>query len=187
MLPKPNAERSTVTQPGPSGVTATELVESVPPLDDSGADTDDRYDWQAAMAAADGLSLYFDALGDDGRLRPDCQDRLLCEWHEDWLLISGESVELVSGKHRDPRAGAYTTVTKLADDGGLAHLFNRWAALQETPSCRLVTSGGLGSGPPRELLAAASHYRSLRSAASPAVVNSEHANIEAADSHHQLR
>ena len=148
-------------------------------MDDSGANTADRYDWQAAMAAVDGLALYREGLGDDGRLRPDCEDRVLCEWQEDWVLFSGNSVELVSGKHRDPSAGAYTTVVKLADDGGLAHLFNRWAALQETPLCRLVTSGGLSSGPPQELLAAADHFRSLRSAAEPVIVSSEHADIVA--------
>ncbi|MCE7008194.1 hypothetical protein LWC34_36055 [Kibdelosporangium philippinense] len=177
MLPKPSAARSTAVQPGMADVTAADLVESVPQLDDSGANTADRYDWQAAMAAADGLALYREGLGDDGRLRPDCQDRVLCEWQEDWVLFSGDCVELVSGKHRDPSAGAYTTVVKLADDGGLAHLFNRWAALQETPLCRLVTSGGLSSGPPQELLAAASYMRSLRAAAEPVIVNSEHADI----------
>ena len=179
MLPKPTAARSTVAQPGTTDATAAELVESIPQLDDSGANTADRYDWQAAMAAVDGLALYREGLGDDGRLRPDCEDRVLCEWQEDWVLFSGNSVELVSGKHRDPSAGAYTTVVKLADDGGLAHLFNRWAALQETPLCRLVTSGGLSSGPPQELLAAADHFRSLRSAAEPVIVSSEHADIVA--------
>jgi hypothetical protein len=107
-------------------------VESVPQLDDSGANTADRYDWQAAMAAADGFALYLDGLGDDGRLRPDCGNRVLCEWQEDWVLFSGDSVQLVSGKHRDPSAGAYTTVAKLAVDGGLAHLFQ----------LRLITCGG---------------------------------------------
>ena len=128
---------------------------SVAPPDDAGAHTADRYDWQAAMATADGLRLFFDGLSDDGLLRPECQDWVLCEWHEDWVLISPGKVELVSGKHRDLSAGAYTTVKKLADDGGLAHLFNRWSALQETPYCRLVTSGGLaGSGDAARLVAA---------------------------------
>lgn len=179
MLPKPIAEQSTVGRPDAAEVTAAELVESVSQLDDSGANTADRYDWQAAMAAANGLALYHNGLGDDGRLRPDCQDRVLCEWQEDWVLFSGDSVVLVSCKHRDPSAGAYTTVVKLVDDGGLAHLFNRWAALHETPLCQLVTSGGLSSGPPQELLAAARYFRALRSAAEPEIVNSEHAEIVA--------
>ncbi|WP_146174084.1 hypothetical protein [Saccharothrix carnea] len=172
MSPEPS-----VVQPTAAGTTAAELVESVPQLDDSGANTADRYDWQAAMATADGLAMFYDALGDDGRLRPECQDKIVCEWQEDWVLYSGEDVELVSGKHRDPSAGAYTTVNKLAGDGGLAHLFNRWAAMNETPLCRLVTSGGVGNGPPQHVLAAAEHFRSMRSATGTVTVNSEHADI----------
>lgn len=129
------------------------------------------------MAAADGLALYRESLGDDRRIRPGCRDRVRCEWQEDWVLYSGDTVELVSGKHRDPSEGAYTTVVKLADDGGLAHLFNRWAAMQEKPLCRLVTLGGLSSGPPRKLLAAARHFRSVRLAAEPVIVKAEHADI----------
>ncbi|GAA4181172.1 hypothetical protein GCM10022252_05110 [Streptosporangium oxazolinicum] len=143
-------------------MTAAELVSSVIPADDDGAPTADRYDWQAAMAAADGLRLYQDGLGDDGRLRPECEDWILCEWQEDWILISGEIVELVSGKHRDTSAGAYTTINKLADDGGLAHLFSRWAALKERVLCRLVTSGGLAAGDPRHLLNAMTSLRSTK-------------------------
>jgi len=174
-----NAARSPVVQSGTGDATAVELLGSVPQLDDSGANTADRYDWQAAMAAADGLALYHEGLAEDGRLRPDCQDLVMCEWHEDWVLFSGSSVELVSAKHRDPSQGAYTTLAKLADDGGLAHLFNRWAALREIPLCRLVTSGGLSNGPPHDLLTAADHFRSLRLTAEPVVVNSEHADVVA--------
>jgi hypothetical protein len=97
--------------------TAAQLVGSVAQLDDSGAHMADRYDWQASMAAADGLALYLDSVGDDGRIRPDCQDRVLCEWHEDWMLFRRDSLELISGKHRDPGTGAYTTIAKLANPG----------------------------------------------------------------------
>ncbi|MBF6240885.1 hypothetical protein IU474_27945 [Nocardia otitidiscaviarum] len=61
--------------------TLTEYLASVPQLDDAGAQTADRYDWQAAMAAADGLALYLDALGDNGRPCPGRDDQVLCEWH----------------------------------------------------------------------------------------------------------
>lgn len=159
--------------------TASELVESVPHPDDSGANTADRYEWQAAMAAADGLALYQNSLSEDGRPRPECKDRLLCEWHEDWVLLSDGNVELVSGKHRDPAAGAYTTINKLADDGGLAHLFTRWVTLDETPFCRLVTSGGLASGDPQRLLKTARHFQSLRAVGKPIVINSDHADTVA--------
>ncbi|MFE2750516.1 hypothetical protein ACFXGA_00780 [Actinosynnema sp. NPDC059335] len=179
MSSEPVAAQPVAVEPTSTDVTAAELLKAVPQLDDSGANTADRYDWQAAMAAADGLALYRDALGDDGRLRPDCQDQVLCEWQEDWVLLSGDDVELVSGKHRDPSAGAYTTINKLADDGGLAHLFNRWAAMKETPSCRLVTSGGLGNGRPQQLLTAAEHFRGMRATGKPVITSPEHANVVA--------
>ena len=77
-------------------VLPAQLVDSVAQLDDSGANTAERYDWQAAMAASDGLALYFDAMGDDGRVRLDSQDEVLCEWHEDYVLKRKDSVVLVS-------------------------------------------------------------------------------------------
>ncbi|PPJ20731.1 hypothetical protein C5E44_03535 [Nocardia nova] len=153
------------------------LLASVPQLDDSGANTADRYDWQAAMAAADGLALYLSALSDTGVLRSDCTDRILCEWHEDWVLICDDDIELVSGKHRDPSAGAYTTVTKLLDDAGVAHLFNRWAALTETPTCRVVTSAGIGAGEATKLMLAVGYFKSRRSNGDPVLTVPDHADI----------
>ncbi|MFF1608794.1 hypothetical protein ACFVYA_13535 [Amycolatopsis sp. NPDC058278] len=132
---------------------------AVAQLDDAGANTFDLYQWQAGMAAADGLALYRDALDGQGVLDPDCDDYVLCEWHEDWVVGSGDLMELVSGKHRSADVGAYTTVNTLADDGGLAHLFNRWFALGQKPMCRLVTTGGLKAGVARELKKLASRLR----------------------------
>jgi hypothetical protein len=71
------------------------------PADDAGASTADRYDWQAAMAAADGLALYLDAL-DDGKLWGADDARIVCEHHEDWVVVRGDDAELVSAKHREP-------------------------------------------------------------------------------------
>lgn len=45
-----------------TGPTAVELFWTVPQPDDAGAQTADLFDWQAAMATADGLSLYETAL-----------------------------------------------------------------------------------------------------------------------------
>jgi hypothetical protein len=118
---------------------------AVAPADDAGASTADRYDWQAAMAAADGLALYLDALG-DGELRADSDGRIVCEHHEDWVVVRGGDAELVSAKHREPSYGVFTTLSQLAGDGGLAHLFGRWHALEEKPACRLVTTAGLAPG-----------------------------------------
>ncbi|MEC3977417.1 hypothetical protein [Amycolatopsis sp. H20-H5] len=135
---------------------------AVTQLDDAGANTANLYEWQAAMATADGLALYRDALDEQGVLDPGCDDYILCEWHEDWVVGSGDLMQLVSGKHRSPDVGAYTTVNKLADDGGVAHLFNRWFALGKKPMCRLVTTGGLKAGPARELKTLTARLRTLK-------------------------
>ena len=124
---------------------------TVEPLDDDGASASDRFDWQAAMATADSLALYLEAIAHDGRLSPDEDRRVVCERHEDWAIIQGGDAELVSAKHREPSYGAYTTLNKLFDDGGIAHLFLRWVALAEKPTCRLVTTAGLASGMPQKM------------------------------------
>jgi hypothetical protein len=129
-----------------------EAVLGSPPPDDAGAETADRYEWQAAMAAADGLALYLDALDSDGRLVDDGGCRVVCEHHEDWCRVQGVNAELVSAKHRDPAVGVFTTLTQLAGDGGLRHLCDRWRALGEWPTCRLVTTAGLAAGPPAALM-----------------------------------
>lgn len=122
---------------------------TVEPLDDDGADASDRFDWQAAMATADSLALYREAIDPDGRLPKDDDRRIVCERHEDWVVVQGDDAELVSAKHRESSYGAYTTLNKLFDDGGIAHLFLRWVALKEKPTCRLVTTAGLASGLPQ--------------------------------------
>lgn len=150
---------------------------AVAQLDDAGANTADLYEWQAAMAAADGLALYRDALDELGMLNPACDDYILCEWHEDWVVGSGDNMELVSGKHRSADVGAYTTVNKLADDGGVAHLFNRWFALGRKPMCRLVTTGGLKVGPARDLKALAARLRTVGTEKREPALNSEESKI----------
>jgi hypothetical protein len=141
--------------------TAAQIVLATTAADDAGAETADRYDWQAAMAAADGLALYHDALS-GGKLRADADGRIVCEHHEDWVVIRGDDAELVSGKHREPGYSVFTTVGQLAGDGGLAHLFGRWHTLGERPSCRLVTTAGLAPGPAQGLEKAAAYLRDLR-------------------------
>jgi hypothetical protein len=146
---------------GEQAATAAQVVLATTPADDAGASTADRYDWQAAMAAADGLALYLDALGENKPLSG--QDgRILCEHHEDWVVVRGDDAELVSAKHREPGYSVLTTVGQLAGDGGLAHLFGRWHTLGERPSCRLVTTGGLAPGPAQGLEKAAAYLRDLR-------------------------
>ncbi|WP_354642916.1 hypothetical protein [Kitasatospora camelliae] len=154
-------------------LTAAELVVAVPQTDDSGANTLDRYDWQASMAAADGLELYLGALGAGKRLQGNEDRRILCEYHEDWVALMGDDAELVSAKHRDPSADAYRTINQLASDGGLAHLFLRWRVLREKPTCRLATTGGLASGDPQDFAATMQALRELRLNGKPVVVNGE--------------
>lgn len=146
---------------GDEAATAAQIVLATTPADDAGAETADRYDWQAAMAAADGLALYYDALS-EGKLRADAESRIVCEHHEDWVVIQGDDAELVSGKHREPGYSVFTTVGQLADDGGLAHLFGRWHSLGERSSCRLVTTAGLAPGPAQGLEKATAYLRDLR-------------------------
>lgn len=139
--------------------TASDAVVSVPPPDDAGARTADLYEWQAAMAAADGLSLFLQSLHENGQVSADCTAQILCERHEDWVAMCGPDAELVSAKHREPVSGAWTTLTQLVDGGGLAHLFGRWLALDSKPRARLVTCGALAAGPPQQLAAAADTLR----------------------------
>ncbi|MEU9357459.1 hypothetical protein AB0D35_04970 [Streptomyces sp. NPDC048301] len=155
-------------------LTAAEIVVTEPQPDDWGANTLDRYDWQASMAAADGLELYRRALGPEKRLKDGESRRVLCEYHEDWVALQGETAELVSAKHRDPSADAYRTLNQLAHEGGLAHLFLRWRALQEKPTCRLATSGGLASGDVQDFSAAMRALREIRLSGQQVTITDEH-------------
>jgi hypothetical protein len=132
------------------------------PSDDTGTSTADRYDWQAAMAAADGLALYRDALDDAGQLSAGADGRIVCEHHEDWVAVQGDDAELVSAKHREQAYGAYTTVNQLVSEGGLGHLCGRWHVLDQKTTCRLVTTAGLGPGDPQSLERAAIYLRGQR-------------------------
>lgn len=142
---------------------ALDYILTIEPPDDAGAPTADRYEWQAAMATADGLSLYLESIDDHGNLDDSKNPRILCEYHEDWVAIRDRDAQLNSAKHKDPAFGAYTTIKQLVDDGGLAHLFIAWMALHQMPLCRLVTSAGLASGPARDLERATIDLRNLGS------------------------
>lgn len=149
-----------VTQPdeelGPDDLGA--VLRAAEPADDSGAETFDRYEWQAMLATVDLLGLYVDALaaGIDPRTVSDCG--LICEYHEDWACVVRGEVELVSGKHKEPGFGAYTTANSLLGDGGLSHLFDRWHALGAVPHARLVTTAGL-SGDADAIRRSCDHFR----------------------------
>ena len=131
---------------GEETATARQAVLSAEPEDDAGAETADRYEWQAAMAAADALSLYRESI-ENGRSAVANDAGIICEHHEDWVVVVAGEAELVSGKHRDPSVAVFTTITQLLGDGGLAHLFGRWHAMNELPYCRLVTTAGWAGEP----------------------------------------
>jgi hypothetical protein len=152
------------------------LVVSTAQPDDSGVETPDRFDWQAAMAAAHGLRLLFQALDDDGRFSDSPYSRIICEWHEDWVVCVGDDAELTSAKHRERSYGAYTTVNMLVNDGGLGHLFGRWCALDEKQTCRLVTTAGLKDGA-RSLMDAAEALRAQRVASVALKVEDDHKKV----------
>ncbi|MET8497016.1 hypothetical protein [Streptomyces microflavus] len=155
-------------------MTAAQLVVAMPQPDDSGANTLDRYEWQAAMAAADGLKLYLMSLGSAKRPPVTSDGRILCEYHEDWVVLQGPEAELVSGKHRDPAVGPFTTINQLANEGGLTHLFLRWVDLKEKPTCRLATTHGLAKGDPQSLESAIQALRPFRLDHRPIEVSDDH-------------
>lgn len=119
------------------------ILKSTPPPDDAGAATNDRYDWQAAMATADVLAAYLDCLDDAGLVIEGTMFEVLCEHHEDWALVKGHAAEIVSAKHRETQVGPLRSLRILLGEGGVLHLFDRWVALDGTPTCRLVTTAGV--------------------------------------------
>lgn len=126
----------------------TKAFLSIPPIEDSGAPTQARFEWQNAMAAVDALRGYADWL-DVGR-PADFDFRITCELHEDWNVHRGGRTEMVSAKHREPQVGPFRTHRELLDDGGVLHLLQNWLLHKQTVTCRLVTTTDLG-GEARDL------------------------------------
>lgn len=117
------------------------VVSDVIPEEDAGAETLDRYLYQAHLVAGRCASLLV-----DDRIKA-----VICEWHEDYVVqfANGPS-ELVSVKHHDGDQ-AHWTIAKLCSDGGLKHLFERYQVFGENVTCRLQTNEQLRSGDPAEL------------------------------------
>lgn len=120
-------------RPAASGTDPTALA--VAPEEDSGAATQDRYRWQHHCTAADALMMLKD---------PDIRG-VVCEIHEDYVVIRHKGQELVSCKQREQSQGPWS-LNELCLDGGVAHLFSRWASLPGV-TCRLMTNAGLRPGP----------------------------------------
>lgn len=116
---------------------------TVAPTDDVGAETLDRFRYQAHLVARAFVALVLDRH----------VSAVICEWHEDYVIqfTNGPS-EIVSVKHHD-RSQPNWTVRQLCVDGGLRHLFERFKLLGEGVTCRLQTNEHLrqGTGQPAEL------------------------------------
>ncbi|MDM3918056.1 DUF4297 domain-containing protein [Mycobacteroides abscessus] len=133
-------------------MSAVDAVLAIPQTDDAGAQTADRYEWQAAMAAADGLGAY--ALHCDGCLKhlDISHIRVICEYHEDWIIQLGTEAELVSAKHREQSSGPWKSITDLVSAGGVGHLFSRWLLVDRHASARLVTNSPTAPGEATDLI-----------------------------------
>lgn len=113
------------------------------PSEDSGADTADRYDWQAQIAASDCFALVRRHLEID---HPGCDGSdllIICEHHTDFIVVIQSMVEIVSVKHRDAHLASWTR-SSLAGDGGLGTLFLRWKEIGFETWARLISNAALG-------------------------------------------
>lgn len=102
------------------------------PTEDAGAATFAYYRFQHALTAYACLSL----LDDDTVLA------VVCELHEDYIIVRRDEDELVSVKHREAARDRWTP-TSICKDGGLRHLFLRWQAFGECVRVRLQTNAAL--------------------------------------------
>lgn len=89
-----------------------------------------------------------------GLLEPDGPTAIVCEHHEDFLVVfDNGQVDLASVKHRGINRSTWS-IAELCDDGGLTHLFDRWLAVSASkrPIRALhVTNAGLTKGPGQSL------------------------------------
>jgi hypothetical protein len=112
---------------------ANAIFRAVPP-DDSGAETQARYRYQAEVASRYAFRMLSGEVA-----------ALLCEWHEDFVVFLRDAgPELISVKHREVDQGPWT-LAGLLTDGGVAHLFSRWKATGKSSRCRLSTNAGLAT------------------------------------------
>jgi hypothetical protein len=59
--------------------------------DDAGTRTADLYDWQAAIAATDGLRIALDTFKEQQSQATPCHRRIVCEHHEDWSVLEDDA------------------------------------------------------------------------------------------------
>jgi Cap4 dsDNA endonuclease len=103
----------------------TNLPLTGPPPEDSGARTADRYLFQYCCAAARLLAA----------LATDTSCELICEWHEDYLVVGDCITEAVSVKHREDHRPAWTIASLAGEDGKLGHLLHTFRRAQGITCC----------------------------------------------------
>ncbi|MFC7490049.1 MULTISPECIES: dsDNA nuclease domain-containing protein [unclassified Knoellia] len=133
-----------MTGGGSADAGGQEALFDAAPVDDSGAETQDRFSWQHHCIAADAIRM----LVGGGVVR------IVCEVHQDYVIEDGAGFVLVSCKHREASRGPFT-LSELCLEGGVAQLFARWQELGDV-RLKLVTNAGLvaGKGESAELVAA---------------------------------
>jgi hypothetical protein len=99
------------------------------PGEDAGASTASRFRFQHCCAAA----RLFAAIAAE----KECE--LVCEWHEDYLVVSGSPVLAVSVKHREQNRSKWT-VAALTSDGKLGHLLDTFQRANEDLDCLFETN-----------------------------------------------
>lgn len=116
----------------------------MPPAEDSGSRTLNRYRWQSRVATRDLLALVSLELDEQQRGESSPYRALISERHEDWALIKGDRWQLVSAKHLDADQGPWTWST-LMSGGGIPHLFRNHRRLGQRSDCRMVTNNAIRS------------------------------------------
>lgn len=91
-----------------------ELPFTASPVEDDGAGTAHRYLFQHCCAASRLLAA----------LATGTSCELICEWHEDYLVVNAHGVEAVSVKHRENHLAAWTIASLAGDAGNLQHLLD---------------------------------------------------------------
>lgn len=105
------------------------------PFEDAGAGTQARFRYQHHCVARHLLLAIYSGEA----------ITVVCEWHEDFLILRGSHAEAVSVKHRELSRGPFSEAT-LVTDGGLAKLCSTWKKSGEHARCRLMTNQGLTTG-----------------------------------------
>lgn len=107
---------------------------SLTPTEDSGSETLARFRFQVQLAA----QAAFDMLLNDDI------ESIICESHEDYVIVRQDGVEFVSVKHREPDQPPWT-IASLCTEGVLSHIYATWSS-HRAATTRLQTNNGLRPG-----------------------------------------